>query len=175
MHCSKKLKKKKKKKISLSCLKPSKLVPIQNTMAQKIKKEETEFKAHKKTLLCINNCCFIGNLATNNMCQNCFNTSNSPTTTTTNPNATITTTNSSSSTTMMTVTTMALRRRTSCWRFIIDLMRVSLDLLLRRCRAKTLWRRQQRHQIGLDWRGLVLDSYWRWRERWIGASVAGGR
>ena len=174
MHCSKKLKKKKKKFSLFSKTLKARSNP-KNTMAQKIKKEETEFKAHKKILLCINNCCFIGNLATNNMCQNCFNTSNSPTTTTTNPNATITTTNSSSSTTMMTVTTMALRRRTSCWRFIIDLMRVSLDLLLRRCRAKTLWRRQQRHQIELDWRGLVLDSYWRWRERWIGASVAGGR
>ena len=76
-------------------------------MAQKIEKEETEFKVHEKILLCINNHCFTGNPATNNMCQNYFNTSNSPTTTTTNPNATITTTNSSSSTTMMTVTTMA--------------------------------------------------------------------
>ncbi|KAK9984201.1 hypothetical protein SO802_033726 [Lithocarpus litseifolius] len=74
-------------------------------MAQKIRKEETEFKVHEKIPLCINNYGFTSNLATNNMCQNCFNTSNSPATTTTNPIAT-TTKNSSSSTTTMTVTTM---------------------------------------------------------------------
>ena len=72
------------------------------TMAQKTGKEETEFKVHEKIPLCINNCGFTGNPATNNMCQNCFNTSNSPTTattTTTNTNASSTTTNSSSTTT----------------------------------------------------------------------------
>ncbi|KAM3734046.1 hypothetical protein ACB098_11G184300 [Castanea mollissima] len=83
-------------------------------MAQKTGKEETEFKVHEKIPLCINNCGFTGNPATNNMCQNCFNTSNSPsstTTTTTNTNAssstTTTTATNASSTTMMTVTTVS--------------------------------------------------------------------
>ncbi|KAL4601152.1 hypothetical protein ACB092_11G252000 [Castanea dentata] len=80
-------------------------------MAQKTGKEETEFKVHEKIPLCINNCGFTGNPATNNMCQNCFNTSNSPTTTTTtNTNAsssttTTTTTATNASSTTMTVTT----------------------------------------------------------------------
>ena len=69
-----------------------------------------------------------------------------------------------------------LLRRTSCWRFIIDLVRVRSDLvLLRRCRARTLLRRRRRRRIGLDRRGSVSDSDRRWRERWTGASVAGGR
>ena len=77
-------------------------------MAQKTGKEETEFKVHEKIPLCINNCGFTGNPATNNMCQNCFNTSNSPTTattTTTNTNASSTTNSSSTTTSTMTGTT----------------------------------------------------------------------
>ncbi|KAD4982512.1 hypothetical protein R6Q59_002111 [Mikania micrantha] len=43
-------------------------------MAQRREKEETEFKPVPETLtLCVNNCGVIGNPATNNMCQNCFN------------------------------------------------------------------------------------------------------
>ena len=43
-------------------------------MAQKTEKEETEFKVVPETLsLCVNNCGFTGNPATNNMCQKCFN------------------------------------------------------------------------------------------------------
>ncbi|KAK9051615.1 hypothetical protein SSX86_028242 [Deinandra increscens subsp. villosa] len=43
-------------------------------MAQGTEKEETEFKTVPETLtLCVNNCGVIGNPATNNMCQNCFN------------------------------------------------------------------------------------------------------
>lgn len=43
-------------------------------MAQRTEKEETEFKAVPETLtLCVNNCGVIGNQATNNMCQKCFN------------------------------------------------------------------------------------------------------
>ncbi|KAL0006773.1 hypothetical protein SO802_008275 [Lithocarpus litseifolius] len=82
-------------------------------MAQKTGKEETEFKVHEKIPLCINNCGFTGNPATNNMCQNCFNTSNSPTTTTTTTNTntnSTTTTNASSSTTTMTVTTVSTNK-----------------------------------------------------------------
>ncbi|KAA8520258.1 hypothetical protein F0562_014514 [Nyssa sinensis] len=43
-------------------------------MAQRTEKEETEFKVVPETItLCINNCGVIGNPATNNMCQKCFN------------------------------------------------------------------------------------------------------
>lgn len=43
-------------------------------MAQRTEKEETEFKSVPETLtLCTNNCGVIGNPATNNMCQTCFN------------------------------------------------------------------------------------------------------
>lgn len=42
-------------------------------MAQRTEKEETEFKVPEKITLCVNNCGVIGNPATNNMCQNCFN------------------------------------------------------------------------------------------------------
>ncbi|KAK1413329.1 hypothetical protein QVD17_35101 [Tagetes erecta] len=44
-------------------------------MAQRTEKEETEFKSVPETLLtlCVNNCGVIGNPATNNMCQKCFN------------------------------------------------------------------------------------------------------
>lgn len=45
-------------------------------MAQRTEKEETEFEVVPETItLCINNCGVIGNPATNNMCQKCFNTS----------------------------------------------------------------------------------------------------
>ncbi|KAF8403847.1 hypothetical protein HHK36_011953 [Tetracentron sinense] len=40
-------------------------------MAQKTEKEEPEFKVPETLTLCINNCGFSGNPATNNMCQNC--------------------------------------------------------------------------------------------------------
>ncbi|KAI3826932.1 hypothetical protein L1987_00992 [Smallanthus sonchifolius] len=43
-------------------------------MAHRTEKEETEFKAVPETLtLCVNNCGVVGNPATNNMCQKCFN------------------------------------------------------------------------------------------------------
>ncbi|KAI3683052.1 hypothetical protein L1987_83549 [Smallanthus sonchifolius] len=43
-------------------------------MAQRTEKEETEFKPVPETLtLCVNNCGVVGNPATNNMCQKCFN------------------------------------------------------------------------------------------------------
>ncbi|KAJ7982189.1 Zinc finger A20 and AN1 domain-containing stress-associated protein [Quillaja saponaria] len=42
-------------------------------MAQKTGKEETEFKVPETITLCVNNCGVIGNPATNNMCQKCFN------------------------------------------------------------------------------------------------------
>ncbi|KAJ4711651.1 Zinc finger A20 and AN1 domain-containing stress-associated protein [Melia azedarach] len=42
-------------------------------MAQKTEKEETEFKVPDTLTLCVNNCGFTGNPATNNMCQKCFN------------------------------------------------------------------------------------------------------
>lgn len=57
-------------------------------MAQRTEKEETEFKAVPETLtLCINNCGVVGNPATNNMCQKCFNatTASSSTTSTQRP------------------------------------------------------------------------------------------
>lgn len=41
-------------------------------MAQKTGKEETEFKVPETLSLCVNNCGFTGNPATNNMCQKCF-------------------------------------------------------------------------------------------------------
>ncbi len=44
-------------------------------MAQKTEKEETEFKVPETLALCVNNCGFTGNPATNNMCQKCFNAS----------------------------------------------------------------------------------------------------
>ncbi|GKV30828.1 hypothetical protein SLEP1_g39603 [Rubroshorea leprosula] len=55
-------------------------------MAQRTEKEETEFKVPETLTLCINNCGLTGNLATNNMCQKCFNattvtTSSSPSST----------------------------------------------------------------------------------------------
>ncbi|KAG9448452.1 hypothetical protein H6P81_008417 [Aristolochia fimbriata] len=43
-------------------------------MSQREKKE-TEFKVPEAINLCVNNCGFPGNPATNNMCQNCFNSS----------------------------------------------------------------------------------------------------
>ncbi|KAJ9563288.1 hypothetical protein OSB04_008448 [Centaurea solstitialis] len=47
-------------------------------MAQRTEKEETEFKAVPETLtLCVNNCGVVGNPATNNMCQKCFNATSS--------------------------------------------------------------------------------------------------
>ncbi|XP_047313921.1 zinc finger A20 and AN1 domain-containing stress-associated protein 5-like [Impatiens glandulifera] len=47
-------------------------------MAQRTEKEETEFKVVPETLtLCVNNCGVTGNPATNNMCQNCFNSTTS--------------------------------------------------------------------------------------------------
>jgi hypothetical protein len=47
-------------------------------MAQKTEKEETEFKVLETTItLCVNNCGVVGNPATNNMCQNCFNATTS--------------------------------------------------------------------------------------------------
>ncbi|MBA0645120.1 hypothetical protein Goklo_013251, partial [Gossypium klotzschianum] len=42
-------------------------------MAQRTEKEETEFKVPETLTLCVNDCGVIGNPATNNMCQNCFN------------------------------------------------------------------------------------------------------
>ncbi|KAE8672135.1 Zinc finger A20 and AN1 domain-containing stress-associated protein 1 [Hibiscus syriacus] len=42
-------------------------------MAQRTEKEETEFKVPETMTLCVNNCGVLGNPATNNMCQNCFN------------------------------------------------------------------------------------------------------
>lgn len=43
-------------------------------MAQRTENEETEFKVVPETLtMCINNCGFTGNPATNNMCQKCYN------------------------------------------------------------------------------------------------------
>ncbi|KDP43451.1 hypothetical protein JCGZ_16738 [Jatropha curcas] len=70
-------------------------------MAQKTEKEETEFKVPETLTLCVNNCGFTGNPATNNMCQKCFNattsTSNSATVTAAVPaNTTSTTTTTSS-------------------------------------------------------------------------------
>lgn len=44
-------------------------------MAQKTEKEETEFKVPETLALCVNNCGFTGNPATNNMCQKCFSAS----------------------------------------------------------------------------------------------------
>ncbi|XP_009631181.1 zinc finger A20 and AN1 domain-containing stress-associated protein 5-like [Nicotiana tomentosiformis] len=49
-------------------------------MAQRTEKEETEYNkvVREKTLtLCVKSCGVIGNPATNNMCQNCFNASSS--------------------------------------------------------------------------------------------------
>ncbi|KAK6933765.1 Zinc finger, AN1-type [Dillenia turbinata] len=61
-------------------------------MAQKTEKEETEFKVPETLSLCINNCGFTGNPATNNMCQNCFKS-----TTATPSNTTSTTVKTSAS------------------------------------------------------------------------------
>ncbi|KAF8396120.1 hypothetical protein HHK36_017732 [Tetracentron sinense] len=44
-------------------------------MAQRTEKEETDFKVPETLTLCINNCGFSGNPATNNMCQKCFKAS----------------------------------------------------------------------------------------------------
>lgn len=52
-------------------------------MAQRTEKEETEFKVPEKITLCVNKCGVIGNPATNNMCQKCFNATTTATTTTT--------------------------------------------------------------------------------------------
>ncbi|KAI3676666.1 hypothetical protein L1987_86278 [Smallanthus sonchifolius] len=57
-------------------------------MTQRTEKEETEFKVVPETLtLCVNNCGVVGNPATNNMCQKCFNatTTSSSTTATQRP------------------------------------------------------------------------------------------
>ncbi|KAK9065420.1 hypothetical protein SSX86_016803 [Deinandra increscens subsp. villosa] len=49
-------------------------------MAQRTEKEETEFKVIPETMtFCVNNCGVVGNPATNNMCQNCFNATTSTT------------------------------------------------------------------------------------------------
>lgn len=70
-------------------------------MAQKTENEETEFKVPETLALCVNNCGFTGNPATNNMCQKCFNattsTSNSSTAATVAPSATMTTTTTTTS------------------------------------------------------------------------------
>ncbi|XP_010067883.2 zinc finger A20 and AN1 domain-containing stress-associated protein 5 [Eucalyptus grandis] len=52
-------------------------------MAQRTEKEETEFKVPEALTLCVNNCGFAGNPATNNMCQKCFNASSSSSSSTT--------------------------------------------------------------------------------------------
>lgn len=52
-------------------------------MAQRTEKEETEIKVPETITLCANNCGVIGNPATNNMCQKCFNATTSATTTST--------------------------------------------------------------------------------------------
>ncbi|XP_072978794.1 zinc finger A20 and AN1 domain-containing stress-associated protein 1 [Typha angustifolia] len=44
-------------------------------MAQRDKKEETELQLSENLTLCVNNCGFYGNPATNNMCQSCFQSS----------------------------------------------------------------------------------------------------
>ncbi|XP_020112379.1 zinc finger A20 and AN1 domain-containing stress-associated protein 11-like [Ananas comosus] len=44
-------------------------------MAQRDKKEETEFRLPETLTLCANNCGFYGNPATNNMCLTCFKAS----------------------------------------------------------------------------------------------------
>ncbi|XP_044490414.1 zinc finger A20 and AN1 domain-containing stress-associated protein 5-like [Mangifera indica] len=64
-------------------------------MAQKTEKEETEFKVPETLTLCINNCGFTGNPATNNMCQKCFNATTATASTATS--TTVTTAASSSS------------------------------------------------------------------------------
>lgn len=52
-------------------------------MAQRTEKEETEFKVVPETLtLCVNNCGVVGNPATNNMCQKCFNATTTASSTT---------------------------------------------------------------------------------------------
>ena len=62
-------------------------------MAQRMEKEETEFKVPETIFLCVNNCCVIGNPATNNMCQKCFNATATTTTTTTTSSVFASTTN----------------------------------------------------------------------------------
>ncbi|KAF2293610.1 hypothetical protein GH714_003360 [Hevea brasiliensis] len=57
---------------------------LDQEMAQKTEKEETEFKVPETLTLCVNNCGVTGNPATNNMCQKCFNA----TTTTSTSNST---------------------------------------------------------------------------------------
>ncbi len=71
-------------------------------MAQKTEKEETEFKVPETLTLCINNCGFTGNPATNNMCQKCFNATTASAKSTT---ATATTTASASTTSAATTAT----------------------------------------------------------------------
>ncbi|KAF2319447.1 hypothetical protein GH714_015889 [Hevea brasiliensis] len=56
---------------------------IDQEMAQKTEKEETEFKVPETLALCVNNCGFTGNPATNNMCQKCFNATTSTSNSTT--------------------------------------------------------------------------------------------
>ena len=52
-------------------------------MAQRTEKEDTEFKVVPETLtLCVNNCGVVGNPATNNMCQKCFNATTTTSTST---------------------------------------------------------------------------------------------
>lgn len=56
------------------------LLPF-NLMAQRTEKEETESKVVTETItLCVNNCGVIGNPATKNMCQKCFNATTSSST-----------------------------------------------------------------------------------------------
>ncbi|GKV32416.1 hypothetical protein SLEP1_g41027 [Rubroshorea leprosula] len=62
-------------------------------MALRAKKKEIEFKVPETLTLCINNYGLTGNLATNNMCQKCFNatiatTSSSPSSTASSPSST---------------------------------------------------------------------------------------
>ncbi|GKV13097.1 hypothetical protein SLEP1_g24164 [Rubroshorea leprosula] len=60
-------------------------------MAQRTEKEETEFKVPETLSLCINNCGLTGNLATNNMCQKCFNATTATTSSSPSSTANITT------------------------------------------------------------------------------------
>ncbi|KAI3732001.1 hypothetical protein L1987_63197 [Smallanthus sonchifolius] len=58
-------------------------------MAQRTEKEETEIKVIPESMtLCVNNCGVVGNPATNNMCQNCFNATTTASSTTSQRNRT---------------------------------------------------------------------------------------
>ena len=59
-------------------------------MAQRTEKEETDFKVPETITLCVNNCGVIGNPATNNMCQKCFNATTTTTATTSSASASTT-------------------------------------------------------------------------------------